>query len=86
MCTHSIDNLLPHAPLHCAATGETIKGSYYSNLVEVGGSCLIRDHLISTSPDFLISLGSSPEEVGHDFRRMCILLSHIICNNIILFG
>ena len=21
MCTHSIDDLLPHAPLHCAATG-----------------------------------------------------------------
>ena len=28
MCTHSIDDLLPHAPLHCAATGEMVKGSY----------------------------------------------------------
>ena len=28
MCTHSIDNLLPHAPLHYAATGEMVKGSY----------------------------------------------------------
>ena len=27
MCTHSIDDLLPHAPLHCAATGEMVKGS-----------------------------------------------------------
>ena len=28
MCTHSIDDLLPHAPLHYAATGEMVKGSY----------------------------------------------------------
>ena len=28
MCTHSIDDPLPHAPLHCAATGEMVKGSY----------------------------------------------------------
>ena len=27
MCTHSIDDLLPHAPLHCAATGEMVKCS-----------------------------------------------------------
>ena len=27
MCTHCIDDLLPHAPLHCAATGEMVKGS-----------------------------------------------------------
>ena len=27
MCTHSIDDLLPHAPLHYAATGEMVKGS-----------------------------------------------------------
>ena len=27
MCTHSIDDLLPHAPFHCAATGEMVKGS-----------------------------------------------------------
>ena len=27
MCTHSIDDLLPHAPLYCAATGEMVKGS-----------------------------------------------------------
>ena len=27
MCTHSIDDLLPHAPLHYAATGEIVKGS-----------------------------------------------------------
>ena len=26
---HSIDDLLPHAPLHCAATGEMVKGSFY---------------------------------------------------------
>ena len=32
MCTHSIDDLLPHAPLHCAATGEMVKGSYYYNI------------------------------------------------------
>ena len=30
MCTHSIDDLLPHAPLLYAATGEMVKGSYYS--------------------------------------------------------
>ena len=29
MCTHSIDDLLPHAPLHCAATGEMVKCSWY---------------------------------------------------------
>ena len=29
MCTHSIDDLLPHAPLHYASTGEMVKGSYY---------------------------------------------------------
>ena len=28
MCTHSIDDLLPHAPLHYAPTGEMVKGSY----------------------------------------------------------
>ena len=28
MCTHSTDDLLPHAPIHCAATGEMVKGSY----------------------------------------------------------
>ena len=28
MYTHSIDDLLPHAPLHYAATGEMVKGSY----------------------------------------------------------
>ena len=28
MCMHSIDDLLPHAPLHCAATGEVVKCSY----------------------------------------------------------
>ena len=30
MCTYSIaiDDLLPHASLHCAATGEMVKGSY----------------------------------------------------------
>ena len=28
MCTHSIDDLLPHAPLHYAATGEMVKGSF----------------------------------------------------------
>ena len=28
MCTHSIDDLLPHTPLHYAATGEMVKGSY----------------------------------------------------------
>ena len=27
MCTHSIDDLLPHAPLHYAATGEMVKCS-----------------------------------------------------------
>ena len=27
MCMHSIDDLLPHAPLHYAATGEMVKGS-----------------------------------------------------------
>ena len=27
VCTHSIDDLLPHAPLHYAATGEMVKGS-----------------------------------------------------------
>ena len=27
MCTRSIDDLLPHAPLHYAATGEMVKGS-----------------------------------------------------------
>ena len=27
MCTHSVDDLLPHAPLHCAATGEMVKCS-----------------------------------------------------------
>ena len=32
MCTHSIDDLFPHAPLHCAATGEMVKGSYYSQI------------------------------------------------------
>ena len=32
MCTHSIDDLLPHAPLHYAATGEMVKGSYYYNI------------------------------------------------------
>ena len=32
MCTHSFDDLLPHAPLHYAATGEMVKGSYYSRL------------------------------------------------------
>ena len=30
-CTHSIDDLLPHAPLHCAATGEMVKCSYSYN-------------------------------------------------------
>ena len=30
MCTHSIDDLLPHAPLHYAATGEMVKGSLFS--------------------------------------------------------
>ena len=29
MSTHSIDDLLPHAPLHYAATGEMVKGSLY---------------------------------------------------------
>ena len=28
MCTHSIDDLLPYAPLHYAATGEMVKGSF----------------------------------------------------------
>ena len=27
MCTQSIDDLLPHSPLHFAATGEMVKGS-----------------------------------------------------------
>ena len=31
MCTHSIDDLLPHAPLHYAATGEMVKGSLCEN-------------------------------------------------------
>ena len=31
MFTHSIDDLLPHAPLHYAATGEMVKGSYYNS-------------------------------------------------------
>ena len=31
MCTHSIDDLLPHAPLHYAATGEMVKGSLKNN-------------------------------------------------------
>ena len=29
MCTHSIDDFLPHAPLHYAATGEMVKGSLH---------------------------------------------------------
>ena len=29
MCTHSIDDLLPHTPLHYAATGEMVKGSLH---------------------------------------------------------
>ena len=32
MCTHSIDDLLPHASLHYAATGEMVKGSYKLNM------------------------------------------------------
>ena len=28
MCTHSIDDLLPHAPLHYAATGDMVKCSH----------------------------------------------------------
>ena len=35
MCTHSIDDLLPHAPLHCAATGEMVKGSLYYNIIYI---------------------------------------------------
>ena len=30
------------------------------------------------------SIGQSPEEVGHDFRGMCILLSRIIGNVLFL--
>ena len=39
MCTHSIDDLLPHAPLHYAATGEMVKGSLYTKTqyVQRGG-------------------------------------------------
>ena len=33
MCRHSIDDLLPHAPLHCAATGEMVKGSFMYNVM-----------------------------------------------------
>ena len=45
---HSIDDLLPHAPLHCAATGEMVKGSYYYiitirvPLIQVYNSSIIR--------------------------------------------
>ena len=35
MCTHSIDDLLPHAPLHYAATGEMVKGSYMYKYVYI---------------------------------------------------
>ena len=33
MCTHSIDDPLPHAPLRYAATGEMVKGSLSNNLL-----------------------------------------------------
>ena len=32
MCKHSIDDLLPHAPLHYAATGEMVKGSLVNKI------------------------------------------------------
>ena len=38
MCTHSIDDLLPHAPLHYAATGEMVKSSYKENFKTIGTS------------------------------------------------
>ena len=36
ICTHSIDDLLPHAPLHYAATGEMVKGSLKLNSTLLG--------------------------------------------------
>ena len=44
MCTHSIDDLLPHAPLHCAATGEMVKGSLKSIKLNSGNQ--IEDHIV----------------------------------------
>ena len=41
MCTHSIDDLLPHAPLHYAATGEMVKGSYiYKRKISIDITCV----------------------------------------------
>ena len=40
MCTHYIDDLLPHAPLHCAAAGEMVKGSYYNYILQIAYSAV----------------------------------------------
>ena len=46
MCTHSIDDLLPHAPLHYAATGEMVKGSFIGQNHVLTDAGNIADNLI----------------------------------------
>ena len=68
MCTHSIDDLLPHAPLHCAATGEMVKCSLlYKTLIPIAVTC-------HNCP--VISIALLPKHVMHCFlTELAIILN-----------
>ena len=79
MCTHSIDDLLPHAPLHCAATGEMVKGSYTIDCVN-GSLRLIGTGSSSSQGRVEVCINNAWGTVCNDFWSS--LDASIVCRHL----